>query len=308
VLTGPFRPARPVPPREDRLLAGAGIMAAAVLCFTAIDTSAKWMSLAGLPVLQIVFARYFGHFLVATAVFLPREGREAFVSRRPWLQAARSAALVGATFLNFSALRHLPITVTTAIMFAQPVVITLLSIPVLGERVGLRRFLAVLVGFSGVLVITRPWGASWQPAMLFSLGALLSASTYFVLTRKLAGLESNATSQLWSSGLASLVLFPLAIGGWSWPTAPADWFAFLAIGLFGATGHSLAVIAHRFADASMLAPLIYTQIVLAPLAGIVFFATWPTIWTLAGSAIIAASGLYIAQREGGRRRAAARSA
>lgn len=289
-------------PREDRILAGAGMMALAVACFIGIDSSAKWLSLGGIPVLQVVFTRYFGHFLVALAVFLPRKGGGVFRSRRPGLQFLRSSALLGSTALNFAALKFLPITVTTSIMFAQPVVITLLSVPILGERVGIKRFLAVLTGFLGVLIVTRPWGAAWAPAMFFSLGALVCASTYFVLTRMLAGQESNATSQIWSAGFASLVLFPLVVAGWTWPQDTGGWLAFGLIGCFGAMGHILAVQAHRFADASMIAPLIYLQIVLAPISGVLLFDTWSTIWTLAGGAVIAASGIYIAARERALRR------
>jgi drug/metabolite transporter (DMT)-like permease len=286
-----------VAPREDRILAGVGLMALAVAFFTAIDSSAKWLALGGMPVLQVVFARYAGHLLVALAVFAPRERGDVFRSRRPGLQFLRSLALLGSTALNFSALKYLPITVTTTIMFASPVVITLLSIPILGEKVGLRRFLAVLTGFLGVLIVTQPWSAEWHPAMLFTLGALTCASGYFVLTRLLAGQESNATSQVWSAGLAALVLLPLVLPGWVWPATPSAWAAFLLIGVFGASGHICAVQAHRYADASMIAPLIYIQLVLAPIPGVLLFHTWPTVWTLAGGAVIALSGIYIAARE-----------
>jgi drug/metabolite transporter (DMT)-like permease len=289
--------ARAVAPREERTALGIGLMAAAVLFFTCIDTSAKWLVQAGLPVLQVVFARYAGNLVFALVLFLPREGPSAFRSNDPPRQLLRSAFLLGGTVFNFLALSYLPITVTTTIFFAGPVVVTLLAIPLLGERVGLHRLIAVLLGFSGVLVVMQPWGAEFHPAMFFSLGALVSGSLYFVMTRMLAGVESNATSQLWSSGLATLALAPFALPLWIWPGAGVDLAVLVLIGIFGGTGHVFAVTAHRYADASILAPVIYIQLVLAALAGIVVFATWPTVWTLAGGLIIVAAGLYIWHRE-----------
>ncbi|MEL6265129.1 MAG: DMT family transporter, partial [Pseudomonadota bacterium] len=160
-----------VPPREDRTGPGLAIMALAVVCFTMIDTTAKWLILAGLPALQVVFVRYAGHFLLALAMYLPREGWSAFRSASPGKQALRSLFLAGSTMLNFTALQFLPITVTTTIMFAGPIVVTLLAIPMLGERVGIHRISAVCVGFLGVLVVMQPWGVAFEPAMFLSVAA-----------------------------------------------------------------------------------------------------------------------------------------
>lgn len=286
-----------VQPREEKTAAGVAMMALAVLLFTCIDTSAKWLMIAGLPALQVVFIRYAGHLIYALIYFLPQEGPAALRSRSPRLQLLRSLFLMGSTVLNFLALSYLPITVTTTIAFATPVVVTLLAIPILGERVGLRRIAAVCVGFSGVLVVTQPWSAEWHPAMFLSLGALVIAALYFIMTRMLAGEETAATQQIWASALATAALLPFVVKGWIWPADPLGWFVFLAVGFFGFTGHVAANTAHRWADASILSPLIYTQIFLASLAGILVFGTWPTIWTLGGGAIIIASGLYIWSRE-----------
>ena len=288
-----------VQPREDRLTAGILMMALAVTGFTCIDASAKWLVLAGLPALQVVFVRYAVHFLIALGLYGVRD-RSAFRSRAPLRQALRSAFFAGATICNFIALQTLPITLTTTIFFATPILVTLLAIPVLGERVGLRRILAVCSGFLGVLLVTRPWGAGWHPAMVYSLGALVCAACYFLMTRLLAGTESTATQQIWSSGLAAAVLLPFALQGWRWPEG-VDWIAFLLIGGFGAGSHIAATEAHRWADASILAPVIYLQLFQAAFVGWVLFETLPTPWTLAGGTIIIGSGLYIWQRERVRR-------
>jgi len=284
-------------PREERTTAGVLTMLLAVAFFICIDTSAKWLTLSGLPVLMVVFARYFGHFVYACVIYIPQEGMACFRSRSPGKQLMRSCFLFGSTVLNFFALKFLPITVTTTIMFAGPIVVTLLAIPILGEKVGLRRFLAVATGFLGVLVVIQPWGAEWHPAMFFSLGALCMASMYFVMTRMLAGVETNATHQVWASGIASLVLAPFAFVAWEWPETTRQWVVLFAIGGFGMTGHILATTAHRWADASILAPMVYSQIFLAAVSGILVFDQWPTVWTLGGGLIIIGAGLYIWQRE-----------
>jgi len=284
-------------PREERTTLGVGLMALAILCFTCIDTSAKWLIAAGLPALQVVFVRYAGHFLLALVATLPTEGLSVFRSASPARQFLRSIFLAGSTLLNFAALSYLPITVTTTIMFAGPIVVTLLAIPVLGERVGIHRLVAVCVGFLGVLVVMQPWGVSFHPAMFLSLGALTCAAAYFIMTRMLAGVESNQTSQIWGSGLPTILLAPLALPGWVAPESVGVMIVMGLIGAFGAAGHTVATTAHRLADASILAPVVYIQIFLAAVAGILVFGTWPTIWTLGGGIIIIAAGLYIWHRE-----------
>ena len=284
--------------REERTTLGLTLMMSAVACFTMIDSSAKWLVTAGLPAIQVVFVRYAVHFGLAVAVFVPGEGPDAFRANAPRIQTLRSACLFGSTVFNFMSLQFLPLTVTTTIMFAGPIVVTLLAMPMLGERVPRDRVLAVCVGFLGVLVVIRPWGAAFHPAMLLTLCALALASIYFLLTRRLAGVDDNSTSQLWASGLATLCLAPFALADWHWPRTGADWAFFSLIGLFGGTGHIMATTAHRFADASILAPMMYTQIVFAAAASIAIFSVWPSAWTLAGGSIIVCAGIYIWHHEG----------
>jgi drug/metabolite transporter (DMT)-like permease len=283
--------------REDKPMLGLGLMCMALAMFTLIDTSAKWLILSGLPVLQVVFVRYAGHFIVSALAFVPREGLGAFRSNAPKLQLLRAFLLLASTVFNFAALKYLPITITTAIYFSSPITITILSVLFLGERIGGRRVMAILVGFSGVMVVVQPWGAAFHPAMFLSLGGLLCASSYFVLTRRLAGVESNSTSQLWASGLATLALSPFGFAVWIWPVTGMDWVALCLIGVFGAGGHGIAVAAHRFADASSLAPMTYIQVIYATASGYFIFGNLPTWATALGTAIIIASGVYIWQRE-----------
>lgn len=161
----------------------------------------------------------------------------------------------------------------------------------------MHRLVAVFVGFLGVLVVMQPWGAGFHLAMLYSFGAVIAGALYMIMTRMLAGVDNNATSQVWASGLACICLLPFALSQWIWPASSVDWAFFLLIGVFGATAHTFVTGAHRLADASILAPVLYIQLLFATFAGVVFFDTWPTPWTLVGAAIIIGSGVYIWHRE-----------
>ena len=156
---------------------------------------------------------------------------------------------------------------------------------------------AIVVGFLGVTIAVQPWGAGFHPAIFLSIGGLSCASLYFVMTRLLAGIETNATSQLWTSGLATACIAPFALGAWTWPETAVGYAVLAGIGAFGAVGHSFATIAHRFADASILAPVVYVQFLFAAAAGYLLFATVPTVWTLIGAVVIMGSGIYIWRRE-----------
>ncbi|MDX0141253.1 EamA family transporter [Sinorhizobium meliloti] len=275
---------------EDKIVVGIVVMIGAQFLLTGTDVSAKWLALAGVPALQIAFIRYLVHFAISASYYLPRAGRVAFRSNNPAREIARSICLVFITVFNFVALKFLPISVTTTISFATPLVVTILAIPLLDERVSVTQVGAVALGFLGVLVVVQPWGNSLHPAIFLSLCVLLCSSVYFLLTRSLAGTDSNATMQLWSSGIATVVLFPAAMAVWVWPNGIQVWLILGAIGFFGGTGHTLVATAHRFAKASTLAPVIYIQIFFATAAGAIVFSAMPTASTILGAAIIVASG------------------
>lgn len=272
-------------------------MVLAVIFFTGIDTSAKWLTISGLPVIQVVFLRYFVHFSLSMAIYIPQDGVSVFRSNVPKKQFLRSIFLLFSTVFNFAALKYLPITVTTTIAFAGPIVTTLLAIPILGEKVGIHRIIAVIVGFFGVLLVIQPWGTAFHPAMILSLGNLIIASGYFIMTRMIAGQESNATQQIWGSGIPSIGLAPFALYLWVWPETLQQWLVIVAMGSFGAFGHMASTKAHRLADASILAPMFYTQVFWAAVVGVLIFNTWPTVWTLSGGMVIICSGIYIWHRE-----------
>lgn len=283
--------------REDKPTFAIALALATYICFTGIDTSAKWLVQAGLPVSEIVFVRYLGHMLVVLALFAPIEGRALFVMRKPRLTLIRGVMLVCATFSNFTALQYLPLTITTSIFFISPLIITAFAAIFLSERVGPRRWAAVAIGLAGVLVITRPWGAAFQWVMLISLIPPVASAVYSLITRRLAGVESPDTMQFYAALIPVCALAPFALLDWRWPDEIWGWVAFGMIGVFGWLGHQIFTLAHRFADASVLAPLTYTHIVWISLSSWLIFHEPPDSWTIVGGAIIVSSGLYVWLRE-----------
>jgi drug/metabolite transporter (DMT)-like permease len=209
----------------------------------------------------------------------------------------RGLALLASTILNFIAVRYLPLTVTSAISFTMPLLLCVLSIPILGETVGWRRWLAIMVGFGGVLVIVQPGTDAFHPAVLLSLGNAVFTALYMLLTRKLAGVDSTKTQQFYAAGIATLCIAPFGLGAFVWPSDPWQWFAFTLIGLAALIGHLFITTAHRFAPATVLAPFGYFQIIYMTAASWLIFNQPPSVWIYVGAPIVIASGLYIWLRE-----------
>lgn len=286
-----------IAPIEERRLLGIGLVLGAFFMFTGIDTSAKWLGLAGLPALQIVFLRYAIHLGLVSAVHLPERGLALVRTKHLKVQFLRALGLLGATVSNFIAVQYLPLTVTGAVAFTLPLFVCALSVPMLGEQVGWRRWTAIAVGFIGILIIVRPGTEAFHPAMLLSLLGAFSASLYFLLTRRLAGVDTAATQQFYVGLFATVALAPFAFSNWVWPTETADWVAFFGVGLAGYLGHQLSTVAHRFAPASVLAPFAYLQIIFMTASSWLIFNQPPEIWLYIGAPIVVASGLYIWLRE-----------
>ena len=287
----------PVLPAEERRGLGILLMLAAFLCFTLIDTCAKWLVLSGLPSPQVAFVRYAGHLAIMAALIRPADWRAVARTNAPGLALSRGAFLAGATVLNFYAVRHLPLSVTSAIFFTVPLWVCLLGGPMLGERIGPRRATAVAIGFAGILIVTRPGLGVLHWSVLLSLGSALCAALYFLLTRRLAGIDSTATQQVYAAGIGTLALALPALPGWEWPADGPGWLAFAAIGAFGWAGHQITVIAHRLAPATTLAPFVYLQLIFMTGAGWLVFGSVPDLWVFVGAAVVVASGLFIWMRE-----------
>ncbi len=242
-----------IAPIEERRNLGIGLLLFAQLFFATLDTSAKYLSGLGLPLAEIIFVRYAVHVALAVALFWPVQ-RDLFRTNNWRLELLRGLCLLGVTAANFLAQRYLPLTVTGALLFTMPLMVTALSGPLLGERVGWRRWVAVSVGFIGILIIVRPGTEAFHPASLLCLAGALSAAFSGIITRKLAGVDSAATQQVYSGVIALCCVMPFAFNGWVWPSTGPGWFAFIAAGVAGMFAHQLNTIAHRFASPSVLAP------------------------------------------------------
>ena len=275
---------------------GIALMCGAFLLFTCLDTSAKVLS-QDLDTLQIVWARFVGHAVLVLLVIMPRKGTRVFATSNLRLQLARSVLLVMSTMLNFTAVSYLPLTTTASIFFTAPLLVAALSVPLLGEFVGWRRWSAIAVGFVGVLVIIRPGAADVHWAVGLCLANALVAALYNLATRKLAARDHSATTSLYSPLVGAVVLLPFLPYVWSPPETVLHWVLLCLLGVFGGVGHWLVIIAHRYAGASVLAPFTYSAILWMTASGYLVFGDLPDKWTIVGAAIVVASGLYVFHRE-----------
>ncbi len=280
---------------RSRLVA-IGLICCAVLFFALLDTSAKWLSGHMHPV-QTVFARYAGSMVLVLMLLNPWSHPGVLRTKRPVLQGIRSLLLLGATALNFIALKYLQLAETVSIMFAGPLLVALVAGPLLGEWPGPRRLVAIGVGFLGVLVITRPGVGGMHPAALLCVFGTICYSFYALATRQLAAYDPPETTMVYSGVAGTIAVLPLILFFWTTPQTPFVWVVMLAMGAFGGFGHWLLILAHRLAPATVLAPFIYSQIVWMIVLGWFIFGQFPDGWTFVGATIVIASGLYLLYRE-----------
>jgi drug/metabolite transporter (DMT)-like permease len=282
---------------EDRRTLGIGLLIFAQIFFAILDTSAKWLSVAGIPVFQVVFVRYAVPVVVLAVILLPSRGLSLFRTGNLKLELLRGLCLAGVTAALFYAMKFLPLTVTGSLLFTMPLMVTALSVPLLGETVGWRRWLAIGAGFIGILIIIRPGTEAFHPASLLCLIAALCAAFYSILTRKLAGIDPASTQTMYAAVVSVACVTPFAFDGWVWPVDPPTWIAFFLIGLAGLAAHQLMTVAHRFAPPSTLAPFSYLELIYLAIASWIVFNQPPDAWFYAGAPLIIASGLYIWLRE-----------
>ena len=285
------------PPQEEPLR-GIVLSLAATALFAVGDTAAKLLS-TQLPIVEIAWIRYviFVGFAATLAWRASASDRTRMLAVKSWrMQVARGICLVGSTLLFITGVRQMDMAQATAISFVSPMMITVLSIPLLGEVVGMRRWAAVAVGLIGVLVVVRPTTGGFQPATLFGVASAFCWSLGLIITRKMSGTERPATTLFWSATVGTAVLSCLLPFDHAWPT-PKQFGLTLVLGCFASAGQWLVVLAHRQAPASVLAPFSYIQLLWSALMGFLVFANVPDQWTLVGAAIIVASGLYTAHRE-----------
>lgn len=287
----------------DAPLRGIALMVVSTVFFSGSDVITKALT-ETLPPVEVAWLRYVTFVLLALPLVHLSGGASALRAHRPGLQILRGLGTVGSAILFTAGLPFLPVADATAIYFVSPILITALSIPLLGEVVGWRRWTAAFIGLLGVLIVIRPGTSAFNTAALLPLLGATSWACAAVVTRLISG-RDHPVATLFYSAVVGLVVLSAMLPFW-W-VAPS-WHEIglgLAIGAFSTVGHWLVILAFRHTTASTVAPFSYVQLIWAGALGYLAFGTLPDEWTIVGAGIIAASGLYTAYRERVRARAGA---
>jgi drug/metabolite transporter (DMT)-like permease len=274
---------------DPRLVRGVTMVLLSMLMFACLDATAKILA-RDFAVSQMLWIRYLMFCVFAlwlARADLPRLAR----SRRPGLQAFRSVVLVGEMALFILALRHLPVADVHAIAGATPLLVMALAAPLLGERVVWRQWLAVGVGFAGVLVIVRPGFAEIGIGAVYALLGGVSWAFYQVMLRIVGRDDDSATTLLYSAFIGAAITSVLGPSEWRWPDEWA-WGLFALVGIFGTAAHAAMTTALTLAPASALQPFTYALLVFAAIVGLIVFGQFPDFWTCLGAAIVVGAGLY----------------
>jgi drug/metabolite transporter (DMT)-like permease len=275
---------------------GIGLMTAGLLLLTINDATAKWLT-DSYPVPQIISLRGITILLPLAFILYFRGGLAAFKPHRIRNQALRALCFVGSTFFIITALSLMPLADAVAFTFTSPLIIAALAPFLLSEHVGWRRWSAVLVGFVGVVIIARPTPDAFQWAALVALGAAFWGALRDMVTRRISAEESSdlilfySTAAVMTVGAFAAYFFP-----WRMPDAE-DWALFALLGVLNGSAHYMMIEAHRWAEASVVAPFRYTALVWAFILGYILWGDLPDAWLLSGSALVVASGIYILHRE-----------
>jgi len=275
---------------------GAVSMLAGVFLFSAMDAMVKWL-VADYPVHQIIFFRT-AFALIPCAYFVWRAGGMATLrTKRPHIHLLRGAIGLAAMGCFFFAYSQMALADAKAILFSAPLFMTILAIPLLGERVGLYRWSAVLVGMAGVLIVLEPGADMLQIGALAAIGGAIFYALAVITVRQLSATESIASITFYFTLIGAIASAGLvAVLGWVTPT-PGDLAMLVAIGLIGGVGQYCMTRAFRLAEAAAIAPIDYTSMAWAILLGYLIWGDVPSLTVFAGIALVVASGLFILYRE-----------
>jgi drug/metabolite transporter (DMT)-like permease len=285
--------------RVDRPFRGIALILTSTVFLGTSDVTAKYLSHT-LPAVEIAWLRFLVFALIMVPAMIP--GSPLFALKTGYfnLQIMRGATLLGSSLFFISGLHYLPIAEASATGFVSPIFVTALSIVFLGEKVGVRRWIATAVGLFGVLVILRPGTGAFHPAAFFPLVSALAWACTLIMTRMMSGTERAITVMTYSSIAGVCILSALVPFVWVTPSWHDIAFG-VFIGVASTAGQWIVVLAFRYADASVLAPFSYTQLLWVSVLGFLIFGEVPDAYTVTGAAFIVASGLYTAHRERVRR-------
>lgn len=270
------------------------LLLTATFFFTCTNVFIKYLS-TELTVFQITWGRMVFHWLVFLPLFFLPRYRGAVKPKRPALQIVRSGILFCTNTMFFSGLFFLSLATSASILYVGPLVLVILSFLFLGEKVGPRRWAAVVIGLIGVIVIMQPGGA-FHWAMLLPLGSAISYATYQLVTRAIAADDDPFTTMFWTPVVGIIAASILMIFFWRTPSL-TGWFLLICCGFTAGAGQFLLIIAFSRSEASLLAPFGYSSLVWAALAGIVMFGNYPEALTIVGAGIVMIAGLYVWWRE-----------
>ncbi|SMF38631.1 Permease of the drug/metabolite transporter (DMT) superfamily [Tistlia consotensis] len=276
-------------------LQGAAWMVAAATVFSINGVLVKELAAGGLSFWQVAFARAF-FALLPLLPFVWRNGAAAFRTTYPATHLLRALFGAGAMTAGFYALSRLPLALVTAIGFTSPLFTIVLSALVLRELVRWRRWSATAIGFLGMLVMVRPGGAGFDPAMLAAVGMALGTACAVILVKRFPKGESQTAMLVWFCVTSILTSAGPAVHVWQDPTA-VQWLLLVGVGVVGVAAQAMIVNAYRTGEASFVASFDYSRLLGAAVLGFAFFAEVPDLYTLLGAAIIVGSSLYIAHRE-----------
>jgi len=278
---------------------GIGIAIFGWLTLACMDAGSKILT-ASYPVVQILWFRYL--LLIVVAYWMMKRLGKSVDLRRPWLQLSRGLLLVVQMGLLVYAFSQMALADVHAVLSITPLLVTALSVPLLGENVGVRRWSAVGVAFIGMLVILRPGFGVLQPITFLVLLSALVGAIYLVLTRLVGRTDPPEVSLFWLAITGLVVLSAIVPFYWQVPTNTADWGLLLLVAVLGIIGHFCLIKGFQLAEASVLQPYIYTGLIGAILVGYVVFGDLPDLPTMIGALIIVTSGLYVFARERGQQR------
>ncbi len=289
-------PATRGPPGLSDVLRGILLMCAGVSTFPFMNTAVKLLT-AHYPVAQITWARFTGHLIVMLIVFLPRYRWTLLRTRRPAVQIGRSVLMLASNLLFVMAIGRVPLATASAIGFTAPLIVTALSVPLLRESVGWRRWSAVVVGFAGALAVIRPGSGFTDPSVLLLLLSSLAYALYQIATRWVGRYDNAATGIIFAALFGSLAMSLAMPFVFVMPRTVWDALLFCSLGLLGGFGHYLVIRAFQLGAAAVIAPLGYVELIGTTILGFLVFDNFPDLWTWIGAGLIIASGLYIALRE-----------
>lgn len=270
----------------------------AVTLFSALDTAAKYLATRlHIPVSEIVWLRFVGQTFYMVLIFGIVGVPGLLATQRLGLQTIRSILMVTTTVCNFYALQTLRLDQTITIVFLAPLVVAALAGPLLGEWIGWRRGIAVMIGFLGVVVALHPGATPISLAVIVSFSGMLAYALFMLLTRHLSSIDPPFVTLFYSMMVGTIFGAPIALRDWVWPADGFTWLLLALLGALGGAGHMLFIYAYKRAPASTVSPFLYVQLLTMVSCGWIVFDDAPDVWTLTGACIVIASGVYLVHRE-----------